>query len=121
MKGGPAVSLLLKKGNANIYVTFLPLLAPKAGFLVVARIDDEDADAVNVSISQSLQNGHHWPRKPDILFVACEDDEFRSRFKMDAVLATYRQRLSQTKTRCVLRATSASRLLVRWRPTMGSG
>lgn len=100
---------------------FLPSLAPKAGFLVVAREDDEDADAVNASISQSFQNGHCWLRKPDILFVAREDDEFRSCFKMNAVLATYRRRLSQTKTRCVSRATSVSRLLVRGRPVMGSG
>jgi hypothetical protein len=100
---------------------FLPSLAPKAGFLVVAREDDEDDDAVNVSILQSFQNGHRWPRKPDILFVAREDDEFRSCFKMDAVRATYRRRLSQTKTRCVSRATSVSRLLVWGRPVMGSG
>ena len=100
---------------------FLPSLAPKAGFLVVAREDDEDADAVNASISQSFKNGHCWLRKPDILFVAREDDEFRSCFKMNAVLATYRRRLSQTKTRCVSRATSVSRLLVRGRPVMGSG
>lgn len=100
---------------------FLPSLAPKAGFLVVAREDDEDADAVNASILQSFQNGHRWLRKPDILFVAREDDEFRSCFKMNAVRATYRRRLSQTKTRCVSRATSVSRLLVRGRPVMGSG
>ena len=102
---------------------FLPSLAPKEGFLVVAREDDEDANAVNVTISQPFQNGHRWPRnrKPDILFVAREDDEFRSCFKMDAVLATYRRRLSQTKTRCVSRATSVSRLLVWGRPVMGSG